>query len=61
MDVNSQIHWLRENFIHPIGFLQIGIIGITYLIAKVIAIKIRQRLEITSKGPSGQQRGPPWF
>lgn len=41
MDVNSQIHWLRENLIHPIGILQIGIVGITYLIAKIISLKIR--------------------
>lgn len=45
MDVKSQINWLGENFIQPIGFLQIGAIGLTYLIGRIIAIKVRQHLE----------------
>lgn len=49
MDVNSQIHWLRENLIHPIGILQIGIVGITYLIARIISLKIRKHLERSSE------------
>ena len=45
MDVKSQIYWLRENFIQPTGLLQIVIIGVTYLIARIIYTKIRQHLE----------------
>ena len=43
---------VRENLIHPIGILQIGIVGITYLIAKIISLKIRQHLEKKVKRPS---------
>jgi hypothetical protein len=49
MDVKSQIYWIRENFIQPTGIMQIGAIGITYLIARIIAIKIRQHLEKDSE------------
>ena len=34
MYVDSLIHWLRENVVHPVGLLQIGLVGITYLLAK---------------------------
>jgi len=49
MDVKSQIYWLRENFIQPTGLLQIAVIGITYLIARITYAKIRQHLEKDSE------------
>ena len=48
MYVDSLIHWLRENVVHPVGLLQIGLVGITYLLARIISIKIRQHLEKSS-------------
>jgi small-conductance mechanosensitive channel len=36
---------LRENFLHPIGFILLGAIGVSYLIAWLFAAKIRQFLE----------------
>ena len=48
MDVDSLIHWLRENVVHPVGLLQIGLVGITYLLARIISIKIRQHFEKNS-------------
>jgi small-conductance mechanosensitive channel len=48
MDVDSLIHWLRENVVHPVGLLQIGLVGITYLLSKIISIKIRQHFEKNS-------------
>ena len=36
---------LRENFLHPIGFMQLGAIGLTYLVAWLFAEKIRHFLE----------------
>ena len=41
----SLFQGLRENFIHPIGFIQIGAIGVSYLVAWLFAAKIRQFLE----------------
>jgi len=49
MDVKAQVNWLRENFTQPIGFLQIGVIGITYVFARIVSIKIRQHLEKNSE------------
>ena len=49
MDVESQIYWIRDNFVQPTGLLQIGAIFITYLIARIIAVKIRQHLEKDSE------------
>jgi small-conductance mechanosensitive channel len=43
--VTSVVQELRENLSHPIGFLQIGAIGVTYLIAWLLAKKINQYLE----------------
>jgi small-conductance mechanosensitive channel len=37
--------WLPENLFQPSGFLQIGAIGVTYLIAWLFAVRIRQYLE----------------
>jgi small-conductance mechanosensitive channel len=38
-------HDLRENFLHPIGFMQLGAIGVSYLVAWLFAEKIRHFLE----------------
>jgi len=48
MDFISLIHWLRENVVHPVGLLQIGLVGITYLLSRIISIRIRQHLEKSS-------------
>ncbi|MFZ0613810.1 MAG: mechanosensitive ion channel domain-containing protein [Desulfobacterales bacterium] len=45
LDANALIHWLHYHVFHPTGILQIGIVGITYLISRIISIKIRQHLE----------------
>ena len=45
MFFSSLDQWLPENLFHPSGFLQIGAIGVTYLIAWFFAVKIRQYLE----------------
>ena len=36
---------LRDNFLHPIGFMQLGAIGVSYLVAWLFAEKIRHFLE----------------
>jgi small-conductance mechanosensitive channel len=41
----SLIQGLREDFAHPIGLVQIGAIGVAYLIAWLFAAKIGQYLE----------------
>ena len=41
----SLVQGLRENLIHPVGFMQIGAIGVAYLIAWLFAAKIGQHLE----------------
>jgi small-conductance mechanosensitive channel len=41
----SLVQWLREDLSHPIGFIQNGAIGVTYLIAWLFAVKIHQYLE----------------
>ena len=41
----SLVQELRDDLSHPIGFVQIGAIGITYLIAWLLAQKINQHLE----------------
>ena len=41
----SLVQGLRADFSHPIGFLQIGAIGVAYLIAWLLAKKIHQYLE----------------
>ena len=45
MWITSVVQGLLENLSHPIGFLQIGAIGVTYLIAWFLAKKINQYLE----------------
>ena len=42
---SSLDQWLPENLFHPSGFLQIGAVGVTYLIAWFFAVKIRQYLK----------------
>jgi len=41
----SLVQGLGEDFSHPIAFLQIGAIGVSYLIAWLLAKKIHQYLE----------------
>ena len=41
----SLVQALREDFAHPIGLVQIGAIGVSYLIAWLLARKIRQYLD----------------
>jgi len=41
----SLIQGLREDLSHPVGFLQIGAIGLSYLIAWLFAAKVHQHLE----------------
>ena len=45
MFFTSLVQGVREDLSHPIGFLQIGAIGVTYLIARLLAVKIHQFLE----------------
>jgi len=45
MFFSSLDQWLPENLFHPSGFLQIGAIGVTYLIAWLFAARIRHYLE----------------
>ena len=45
MFFTSLVQGLREDLSHPIGFIQIGAIGVTYLIAWLFAVKIHQYLE----------------
>jgi len=48
LDVKFLLHWVAENFGHPAGILQIGVVGITYLLARIISIKVRRHLEKNS-------------
>lgn len=48
MDVKPLLQWVGDYFSHPTGILQIGLVGITYLLARVISIIIRQYLEKNS-------------
>ncbi len=54
--MDSLVHWLRENVIHPIGILQIGLVGITYLIARFVSIRIRKHLEKNSQKVTSHAR-----
>ena len=45
MFFTSLVQGLREDFSHPIGLMQIGAIGVTYLIAWFFAAKTHQYLE----------------
>jgi len=41
----SLVQGLREDLLHPVGFLQIGAIGLSYLIAWLFAAKVQQHFE----------------
>ena len=41
----SLVQGLREDFAHPIGFVQIGAIGVSYLIAWLLARRLHQYLD----------------
>ena len=41
----SVVQELRDDFSHPIGLVQIGAIGVTYVIAWLLARKINQYIE----------------
>ena len=43
--ITSLVQGLREDFSHPIGLVQIGAIGVSYLVAWLFAVKIHQYLE----------------
>ena len=45
MSTTSLVKWFQENLFHPAGFMQLGAIGVSYLIAWVFAAKVRQHLE----------------
>ena len=45
MSFTSLVQGFRDDFSHPIGFLQIGAIGVSYLIASLLAAKIHQYLK----------------
>jgi small-conductance mechanosensitive channel len=52
----SLVQGLREDLSHPIGFMQIGAIGVTYLIAWLFAAKIHQYLEKNSEKVKAHMR-----
>jgi small-conductance mechanosensitive channel len=43
--MTSLVQGFREMLLHPVGFMQIGTVGATYLIAMLFAGKVRQHLE----------------
>ena len=43
--MTSLVQGFREMLLHPVGFMQIGAVGATYLIAMLFAGKVRQHLE----------------
>ncbi len=43
--MTSLVQGFRENLLQPAGFMQVGAIGATYLIAWLLATKVRQHLE----------------
>jgi small-conductance mechanosensitive channel len=45
MFITFLVHWLRENFLHPIGFMQIGAIGVSFLIAWLFSLEIHKYSE----------------
>lgn len=45
MFITSLVQGLRENFLHPIGFVQLGAIGLSFLIAWLLSIEIHKYLE----------------
>ena len=45
MAMTSLVKWFQANLLTPIGFMQLGAIVISYLIAWFFAAKVRQHLE----------------
>jgi small-conductance mechanosensitive channel len=45
MFITSLLQGLRENFLHPIGIVQIGAIGVSFLIAWLLSLEIHKYLE----------------
>jgi small-conductance mechanosensitive channel len=45
MAITSLVNWFQENLLHPIDLMQLGAIGVSYLIAWFFAAQIRQHLE----------------
>jgi len=45
MFMTALVQYFQENLLHPVGFMQIGTIGVTYLLARFFAAKVRQHLE----------------
>ena len=45
MAITYLVNWFQENLLHLIGLMQLGAIGVSYLIAWLFAAKIRQHLE----------------
>jgi len=43
--MTSLVNWFQENLLHPMSLMQLGAIGVSYLIAWLFAVKIRQHLE----------------
>jgi small-conductance mechanosensitive channel len=43
--MTSLVQMLQEKLLNPVGFMQIGTIGVTYLLAWLFAGKVRQHLE----------------
>ena len=45
LSMTSLIKWFQENVFHPIGLMQLGAIGVSYLIAWLLAMTVRRHLE----------------
>ena len=45
MSMTSLVRWFQANLLTPVGFIEVGAIGVSYLIAWFFAAKIRQHLE----------------
>jgi len=45
MTMTSLVKWFQKNLLTPVGFIELGAIGASYLIAWFFAAKVRQHLE----------------
>ena len=52
----SPVQGLRQDFAHPIGLVQIGAIGVSYLISWLLARKIHQYLDKGTEKATGHMR-----
>ncbi len=43
MCMTSLGQWFQKNLLHPIGFMQIGAVGVSYLLAWLFAAKVQHR------------------